>query len=426
VSLFFGKPESETRDLTTDGWYPIGDGRPTTVTESRALALAPVFAAIRHIVDYCATTPVDYFRKSGTSRIQMGTAPVLFRNLDEAGELETWLTKYFYSLVTRGSAVGIVLARDGADRSVTNVEWVPMDHVSVDDSNFRTPIWRIGGQRVDNPARDLLHVPWISVPGRTLGLSPLEAYAASVNAGLSAQEYADLKRGGGTPPAHLKNNRLVLDSEASTAVQSRAVKSFASGKPFVTGSDWDLTMISIPPNQTEFVKTLNMTANQVASVYGIDPTEVGGEPPGSLTYSTDESRQIKRAHNMQPYLIRTERAFAARLPQRQFIKFNVDAKIRADLKTRWEVNKTRVEMKAASLNEIRAQEDQEPIPGGDFATPDELSTEVSMALDLARGAPSLLQNPGLVELVRQIREAISGPPAPPAEPTDSAPEGEIE
>jgi hypothetical protein len=48
------------------------------------------------------------------------------------------------------------------------------------------------------------------------------------------------------------------------------------------------------------------------------------------------------------------------------VKFNSDALIRADLKTRWEVNKLRVDMGAASINEIRLQEDQPPLPkGGD-------------------------------------------------------------
>ena len=363
MSLFFTRPEQ--RAISTLDWVQ-GNDPVRAVTESRALALAPVFASIRHIVDYCATLPIDFYRKDGGARVPMSSAPMLFRNLIDAGELEPWLSRLFYSLVVRGSAVGLILARDGQGVP-TVIEWLPMDNVHVDDRNFRSPVWRVGGQVI--PSRDLMHIPWLTAPGRTLGLSPLEAYAAAVNAGLSAQEYADVRRGGGLPPAVLKNNALTLSPEESSAVQSRAVKSFASGKPFVTGSDWDLSLPTIPPNHTQFIETLNLSANQVASIYGIDPTEVGGEPPGSLTYSTDETRQIKRAHNMQPYLIRVERAFSGRLLLPQFMRFNVDAKIRADLKTRWEVNRVRVEMGAASINEIRAQEDEAPIPGGDSYTP---------------------------------------------------------
>ena len=376
MSLFFTRPEQ--RAISTLDWVQ-GNDPVRAVTESRALALAPVFASIRHIVDYCATLPIDFYRKDGGARVPMSSAPMLFRNLIDAGELEPWLGRLFYSLIVRGSAVGLILARDGQGVP-TVIEWLPMDNVHVDDRNFRSPVWRVGGQVI--PSRDLMHIPWLTAPGRTLGLSPLEAYAAAVNAGLSAQEYADVRRGGGLPPAVLKNNALTLSPEESSAVQSRAVKSFASGKPFVTGSDWDLSLPTIPPNHTQFIETLNLSANQVASIYGIDPTEAGGEPPGSLTYSTDETRQIKRAHNMQPYLIRVERAFSGRLLLPQFMRFNVDAKIRADLKTRWEVNRVRVEMGAASINEIRAQEDEAPIPGGDSyrtteppATPPELPND---------------------------------------------------
>lgn len=413
----FGK-RVEERAVTSVDWIQGNDATPS-VTEARALRLSPVFAAIRHIVDYCATLPVDFHRQDGKSRTPMSSAPVLFRNLMEAGELEPWLGRLFYSLITRGSSVGLILARDG-QRVPTVIEWLPMDKVSVDDRNFRFPIWKIGGQQVD--ASELVHIPWITAPGRTLGLSPIEAYAAAVNAGLSAQEYSDVKRGGGIPPAHLKNSRLILDPETSAAIQSKAVKSFASGKPFVSGNDWDLTMISIPPNHAQFIETMNLSANQIASIYGVDPTEVGGEPPGSLTYSTDETRQIKRAHNMQPYLIRVERGLSARLSLPQFMRFNVDSKIRADLKARWDVNKIRVDMGVASLNEIRALEDEPPIPGGDFSTPEALPRAAALALDLAKGAPSLLQNPGLVELTRQIQQTLNG--EIPAEPP--APEGDNE
>lgn len=357
----------EERAITSLDWIQGNDPVPQ-VTEARALRLSPVFAAIRHIVDYCATLPVDFYRNDGKARLPMSSAPMLFRNLMEAGDLEPWLGRLFYSLVTRGSSVGLILARDG-QRVPTVIEWLPMDKVTVDDRNFRFPIWKIGGQPVD--ASELVHIPWITAPGRTLGLSPLEAYAAAVNAGLSAQEYSDVRRGGGVPPAHLKNTKQVLDTEQSTKAQSRAVKSFASGKPLVTGNDWDLTITTIPPNHAQFIETMNLSANQIASIYGVDPTEVGGEPPGSLTYSTDETRQIKRAHNMQPYLIRVERALSGRLALPQFMRFNVDAKIRADLKVRWEVNKLRLEMGVASKNEIRAQEDEPPIPGGDTYGPPE-------------------------------------------------------
>jgi phage portal protein BeeE len=137
----------------------------------------------------------------------------------------------------------------------------------------------------------------------------------------------------------------------------------------VTGNDWDLSLLTIPPNQAQFVETLKMSANQIAAAFGIDPTEVGGQAANSLTYSTEELRQINRASNMQPYLTRLERGLSRVIPLKQFIRLNVDAKMRADIKTRTDVIGAQILDGRLSVNEARELEDRPPVTGGDFPHP---------------------------------------------------------
>jgi phage portal protein BeeE len=59
------------------------------------------------------------------------------------------------------------------------------------------------------PSSQIVHIPWIVPPGRKLGLSPLECHAAIISAGLSSQEYADIRRGGGLPPSVIKNTERI-------------------------------------------------------------------------------------------------------------------------------------------------------------------------------------------------------------------------
>jgi HK97 family phage portal protein len=124
--------------------------------------------------------------------------------------------------------------------------------------------------------------------------------------------------------------------------------------------------MSIPPNQAQFVETLKMSANQIAAAFGIDPTEVGGQAANSLTYSTEELRQINRAANMKPYLTRIERGLSRLLPLKQYIKLNVDANMRVDIKTRTEVVGAQIADGRMSVNEAREIDDREPVTGGDF------------------------------------------------------------
>jgi hypothetical protein len=73
---------------------------------------------------------------------------------------------------------------------------------------------------------------------------------------------------------------------------------------------------------------------------------------------------MQRLSNLQPYLTRFERAFASWLPERQYVKFNGDAIVRADIETRWEVYQAARIIGAMNIDEIRAFEDQPPLPNG--------------------------------------------------------------
>jgi HK97 family phage portal protein len=176
-------------------------------------------------------------------------------------------------------------------------------------------------------------------------------------------DYADVRRGGGIPPTVLRNTQEpMLNAELSRAIRDRAAAAFTTGKPFVTGSDWELSITSIPPNHAQFIETMRLTSHQIAAIYGIDPREIGGDATDSLTYSTDESRSLNRANNLRPYIVRLEDALNRVMPERQFIKLNADSTVRTDIKTRFLIYEMELAMGTRSRNEVRALEDRQPIP----------------------------------------------------------------
>jgi HK97 family phage portal protein len=363
VSLFFKK--TEERAITSVPWNFGGD-EPTAVSQDRALHLTPVFAAVRHITDYGSTLPLKSYRKIGEDDRTAITMPKLFADLRTDGKLVPWLGQGLASLAMRGNAVGYKINTDGFGFP-TQVAWVSMDRVHVDDSTGAGQ-WYIDGRPVSR--LDIVHIPWITLPGRTLGLSPIEYYASTVNAGLNAQSFAsDFYSGGGMPPVVFRNTAKTVGPEEAGSIRRRLAASMKKREPLVTGSDWEFTPVTIPPNQAQFIQTQKLSANQIAAIYGVDPTEIGGEAANSLTYSTEELRQINRAANMRPYLHRFEEAFASWLPSRQYVKFNTDAAIRTDTKTRHEVYEIQRRIGLRSLNEQRALEDLPPIKGGDVHVP---------------------------------------------------------
>jgi HK97 family phage portal protein len=374
MSLFFRKPE--TRAVTSLPWN-VGGPLAGTVSQERALALTPVFAANRHITDLGSTLPLKPYRKTGETRQPMPTLPKLFADLETSGLLVPWLSQAISSVVLRGNAVGMIAATDGFGFP-TNVVWLSMDRVFVDDSTGRG-VWYVDGRQVSR--LDLVHVPWITVPGRTLALSPIEYYARTINAGLDTQQYgADWFKNGGVPPGTFKNTAKTVSPEAAETISDRLMSAIKRRRPLVHGSDWQFEPIAIPPEQAQFIETQKLTANQVAAIYGINAVEIGGEPPNGLTYSNETDRHaMQRLANIRPYLVRFERVFASLLPDKQYVKFNEDAIIRADIKTRHDVYKIQNEIGLLSVNEQRALEDLPPVEGGDVRVPAQTQQQPSDA-----------------------------------------------
>lgn len=350
----------ESRAITSVPWS-VGDAlTPAAATQERALRMGPVFSAVRLIADTVSTLPLKPYRKVGDDRQPMTGLPALFRDLDDRGELVTWLKRCVTSLMLRGNAYGLVTSRDGLGYP-TVIQWLDPSDVSCNDTNPWAPVWYWRGRVI--PSEDLLHIPWFVVAGKAQGLSPIEAYAVTTSTGLQAQEYGESWfRAGGVPPGTFKNSAKSVTPEEARQVKGRLVAAIRSREPIVYGSDWDYNPITVPPEQAQFIETMRMSATQIAAIYGLPPEYVGGNSGDSLTYSTVEQNQIRLNQSLRPLLVLLEDAFSAVLPTRQHVRFNADATARADLKTRYEAYQIALSMGLLTLDEIRSLEDLPPLP----------------------------------------------------------------
>jgi signal transduction histidine kinase len=102
------------------------------------------------------------------------------------------------------------------------------------------------------------------------------------------------------------------------------------------GGTWKATGIS--NEAAQFLQARQWGAAEIAAqVYMVDPSDLGIPVGGTtLTYANLEQRNIRRVQvTFLPWLVRLEKAISALLPQPRFVKFNVDALLRADSATRW-------------------------------------------------------------------------------------------
>ncbi|MFH8668814.1 phage portal protein [Streptomyces anulatus] len=350
------------RAITSLPWGGGGSGV-GSVSSERAVALIPLFACVRILADSIASLPVQTYRRNGGSREILTFVPSLLFAPAARDNLFEWLHKAVVSLALRGNAYGLVTARDDFGFP-TSIEWLNPDEVWVDELRPALPVFYWQGQEV--PREQIVHIPWVVMPGRVVGLSPVQVFARTIGVGLSATEYGlSWFDNGGTPPAVMKNSAKAINPDEAEEISDRLAARVRARKPLVYGSDWDFTALQVNPEESQFIETMRLNASQIAAIYGVPPEMVGGDSGGSMTYANVEQSAINFVQfTLRPWLARLEAKLSALMPGREFVKFNVDSMIRVDLQTRYQAHHQALEDGWRNRDEIRALEDLSPLPDG--------------------------------------------------------------
>lgn len=369
-------PESMTgRRLGSLGGDPV--------SSSRALRHSAVWAARRLRADLISTMPVDVYRKvSGGRRVEIATPAVLV-SPDGSNDITEWLYSSQDSLDTYGNVYGHITGRDQFNLP-SRIELLPTEQVTVRVRKGRVESYTVSGERLE--PEDVWHERQFTVAGSPVGLSPLAHAAVSLSGYLSAQEFTQQWFSkGGVPAAHLKNTAKTLNASESQEVKSRFQASISNGDTFVSGSDWDYSMISVKANEAMFIDAMKFGIGDAARFFGVPGDMIDAEvSSGSITYANVTQRNLQLLIvNIGPAITRRERALSRLLPQPRFVKLNTGALLRMDLKSRYESHRIATGGRPfVAPSEIRAIEDMQAFTPEQLA---ELETISPKAISTTEG-----------------------------------------
>lgn len=391
-NFFFGTTEKRATELTAElnkddailaKWLGI-DLEEINVRGENALKVATVFASIKILAESVSKLPIKVFREDEYG-IQKAVQHYLYGLLKLRPNPYMSTMNFFGALETQKNLRGNSFANIEFDRQTGKVKalW-PLDSskvtIYIDDVgllNTKNKLWYIveaGGKRYKLMPHEMLHFKnGITLDG-LVGVPALDYLRMSIeNAGAAEKFINNFYRHG------LQVKGIVqyigdLDEKAKETFR-REFESMSSGlknshRIALMPIGYQYTPMALSMADAQFLENTELTVRQIANAFGIKMHQLNDLSRATHTNIEQQQRQFY-TDTLQAILTMYEQELTYKLfldseiDQGYYVKFNVDAILRASLKDRYEAYRIGIQGGFLKPNEARAKEDLPPVEGGD-------------------------------------------------------------
>lgn len=365
MGILFGSTAPERRQWTPEPLIPPFPGASIygtadgTGAHGSELTMPTVWACVALLANAVSMLPLETFRIAGGVPSRAPDPSLITSPSGDMTQSE-WLHMIMVSLLLRGNCYGLVAKRDGMQRP-TQIEIQDPDKTTVQvDRQSGAMTYKINGTKVDT--HDIWHVRGMTLPGAKVGLSPISYAAAVIGVDLGSRKFArDFFDGGGIPKAVLSSDQKIDQTQAQT-IKDRIMTVLRTRDPLILGAGLSYKMISVNPEEAQFLATQQANVAQIARYFGIPAGLVGGTEGGSMTYSNVEQRSIDfLTFGVSFWLKRLEDAVFPLLAMPQFVRFDTRALLRTDAETEAKVDVQLTAGRIETTTEIRARRGKPPL-----------------------------------------------------------------
>lgn len=344
------------------------------VNDQSAMSHLTVWACVSIIADAIAMMPLHTFR-TGSNGLpeRVDDPPVVEQPHSEMTRFD-WHVRMLWSVLIRGNAYGEVIER-GSRAIPLQIEPTHPDEVRIERNDAGELEFVTGRDRRHVPARDMVHVPGLVVPGSVYGLAPIDYARQVIGAGLAAVEYgARFFAEGAVPPGVLSTDQKI-DTDTALEYQARWEEAHGnrSRKVAVLGGGLQFSAVQLAPETSQFLATQELTRAQIAGFYRVPPHLVG-DVDRSTSWGTgiEEQGAEFATFTLGPWLRRLEDAWKGVLGGGLYARYNTAALLRSRLTDRYAAYTQARQGGWLNIDEIRALEEMPPLPedkGTDYLQP---------------------------------------------------------
>lgn len=361
--------ESDLRN-PADWLLNLFNNRGNNVTEESAISTSEVYSSVKVLADDLAKYPLNllYDNKGTVEKAKNHSVYSLLKDQPNKNmtsfewkhlvmtQLNLWGNSYHYLEIGRNGQVKEIVP---LDPRVTSVLY----HAETNTVTYRTTY---KGKQVILNSDELLHFKNLSING-LIGRSPVQVLRESIQGNQKGREMAsNLFKREGIPLAILKSTRTPLTAENKETVAESWKKHLENNNVAILNPDIDYQSVGIPQSDAQFIQTMKYNKAEIASIFKVPPYKYGDY--SGLTHSNALSQSMDYVKNvMLPYVTNIEAELNTKIltdldrKRGYYFKFNMEAELRADQKSRAEFYEKMQHVGVYTINDILRSEDMSTI-----------------------------------------------------------------
>ena len=202
--------------------------------------------------------------------------------------------------------------------------------------------------------------------------SPIQLHRENLGLAQAAQDYGSQYFGNGGQMTGVLSSDQPLRAEQMEMLQKSWNGSMTSAGTKLLPFGFKYNRISIAPEEAQFIETRKFQAEEICRIFSVPPALVQLE--SQTTYNNVEQQNLMFArHTVLPWARRIEQELASKLltireARNHYFKFTLNDLFRGDLAARSQFFTQALQNGVMSINEVRAQEELNPVAGGDTHT----------------------------------------------------------
>ena len=352
------------------------------VNDQTALKVAAVFACLRIRTGAIANTPVGIKRRVSDRVRENATDHSVWKLFNRRPN--RWQTPSQFKrmmeghLLLRGKAYAVI-TRD----AFKQVRWLTPLHpdrvkkVQLPDMSLAFEWTRADGKKVVFPQEDMFHLMGLSLDGVN-GLSVLTYAREAIGLSLAMEQH------GGTVFANGANVSGAFELPAGRTLTEEQAASLRAqldeyrqggardGRVIVLEDGLKYSQMALTAEDAQWLGGREFSRTDICMFFGVPPHLIGVTAGNTQLGSSIESiGQSFVTYSLEDSFTAWEEAIGLQCLDWEanpdlYARFNRNALVRGDIKTRWEAYVKAMQWGVKSPNDVLADEDENPRPGGDI------------------------------------------------------------